>query len=520
MKGDVENNSNEMKQFKPTNISELIANCDKAKYLKGSIGEFEKWKKIIGTVENNIKRLSGELEICNNLIKKSKNDGFDISERQKKKKEIQKEIEELQKKYKNCAKTEFASPNFMIIGPHGIGKTTTINVILNDLKYKIINFSSIETKNIVGKGKWEETFMNNLVNPRNILDSIMNKKCRKRVALVIDELETIESKKDKIFIHDILKINRDKWYCPIIIISNSSHIKFQKKINQKNCKRMYFNKPTLSQMIDTMDIICQQNNMKISHISAKKKIVEYSQYDIRRLSYLLEGLFLCFKGKNITLKSVEKYIKNTQKKDEYLTLGSVINKLLSSQNSIEECLIFHSGEKVFLPTTIHQNYHKTLLINYDRDEDKFDMLEKVSESMSRGDIIENYIFGRQFWDLQDLHGYYSCAAPSFYLTQNLEKYTKIPIEFSKDLNKFSTKSINNKNKTTIDNNFKNCGIEDYLHINNILKHFVKTGNFAKCREIIDKYGLTVELFDKILKIDRIDYDPKFFTTKQKKMLKI
>ena len=64
-------------------------------------------------------------------------------------------------------------------------------------------------------------------------------------------------------------------------------------------------------------------------------------------------------------------------------------------------------------------------------------MKHVTESISRGDVIETNIYTDQNWYLQDIHGFITCAETSYHIN----KYNKIKkklyynLSFSSDLNK-------------------------------------------------------------------------------------
>jgi dihydroneopterin aldolase len=174
---------------------------------------------------------------------------------------------------------------------------------------------------------------------------------------------------------------------------------------------------------------------------------------------------------------------------------------------------------------IHYNYHKSLIENC-KTSKSFAILEKIAESMSQGDIIENYIYGEQCWNIKKLHGYYSCAAPSYYLTHDMKSNNRVNIEFTKDLSKTSIRFINGKNKTKSDKFFENNNTLDYIHIGNIVKTLIETENHKECAEIMNFYNINIDQLETLLKINKIDSVPdnkqnakKIISTKDRNIIK-
>ena len=183
-------------------------------------------------------------------------------------------------------------------------------------------------------------------------------------------------------------------------------------------------------------------------------------------------------------------------------------------------MIYYESEKVLLPLMIHQNYLNVLNHKYNDPEDtnkKYEQAQEISELLSNGDVIENYIYGEQIWDLNDVHGYYSCIAPSYLLSyENIND--KINISFPTDLNKASIAKINKKNIINADKNFKNKNIQDYIYINLIIRNLLEENRINECASILNKYNIKLANIEILLKVDKIKSSKMNLSSKQKKAL--
>ena len=95
---------------------------------------------------------------------------------------------------------------------------------------------------------------------------------------------------------------------------------------------------------------------------------------------------------------------------------------------------------------VHQNFIKTIVENTNKHLNKYELANSIATSIAKGDVIENYIYGDQNWNLQEVHGYYSCVYPSYVLSNNLSKNGMYEnFIFPLDLNRTSIKRINKKN---------------------------------------------------------------------------
>ena len=123
-----------------------------------------------------------------------------------------------------------------------------------------------------------------------------------------------------------------------------------------------------------------------------------------------------------------------------------------------------------MPLMIHENYYKFIKPN---------MYTKVLNNLSIGDILENYIYGEQNWDLLELHGYISCAIPSYFINKySCYNKSNNQLVFAADLNRTSVKKMNKKNinrtNETINKNSKenirNKSIDEFIYMGEIINY--------------------------------------------------
>ena len=214
----------------------------------------------------------------------------------------------------------------------------------------------------------------------------------------------------------------------------------------------------------------------------------------------------------------------------------------------------HEKEKTLLPLMMHEHYlnimrHRYKNINMkktssysseiygndisiqkynlDTNEINFNKINKISTVLSYGDIIENNIYGDQLWDIQELHGFYSCVMVSYLLNNDYEygkqNYDNYEVKFITDLNKTSLKNINKKNISSvvgIDKLFTNMEIYDYLNMCQILQYLINIDKIDECREKIDGYNIKkIEQLELLLKMDKICYEKINIKSKYKEQIK-
>lgn len=464
-------------KYKPKSISELTTNSTSIKIIYSWLAEFEKTKK----------------EALKNIIgKKQKKEKNDDNTKNKKNKKMS---------YKSC---------LLITGGHGVGKSVSMEVILSELKY---NVQTLDIK-ILKSGKNVKEVINKIMISSNILNVIKGDESKK-IAILIDEIESITSAAEKNCILALQKLNDTYWYCPIIFISNNQHNKLLSEIKKTSLEiRMW--PPFPSDMKKILLRIIKNENIKIKSENVITKILNHSQNDIRRLIFTLQDIKYAFDNNIITLEMMEEYCILSKRKDVDIDLYKATEGLLYDYKGIDECLRFFESEKVLLPLMINQNYGKSVIANYNNDNDRHKLIQKISESLSTGDVIENYIYGDQNWDMQEIHGFYTCVAPSYYLCSGIKNEPKrVSLDFAADLNKTSIKKINKKNINNTDKCFKNMNIFDYIYINKIIRKLISNNKIEECVVLLKDYNIKLEYIESLLKIDKIKDTKTSLTSKQK-----
>src|SRR5205085_9366237 len=122
-----------------------------------------------------------------------------------------------------------------------------------------------------------------------------------------------------------------------------------------------------------------------------------------------------------------------------------------------------------------QNYIK-IINNNCKNENKYEVTREITSLLSNGDILENYIYGEQNWDMNEVHGFYTCVAPSYLLTENLvTRGERMKIDFPQDLNNTSIKNINKRNIINANKCLKNMDINDYIYVNQLVRKLIADG---------------------------------------------
>ena len=409
----------------------------------------------------------------------------------------------------------YKSRAIIISGVHGIGKSLTLKLLLDELKYltRFIYPNEIKDHRIFDDFNDYYNHTNSIYSKINFID---NK--NKNLVLVFEETENITLTSEKKYIMEIFKENNKLKAFPLIFVSNNQHSKLLNDL-KKNCEEVKFEIPSLNDLYFLINKICSNENIKIKNNKVMNDIITFSQYDIRRLINLLQEL--SFHYKYIDENALDIFIEKSREKNIDTGLFDGTNKILNNYLEYDIIIKLYEFEKVLLPLMIHENYLKKVLYkNTDLWSNVIYNLVKISDSISRGDNIVTSIYTDQNWYLQNIHGFYTCVNTSYWINKNNKDYKlNNNIKFSSDLNKTSLKNINKKNISNLLKFIPNKSIYEILLLNKISNYLIKNNKEDDIINILLSYNkeLNVKDIELCLKIDKTN-DFELLTSKDKKKL--
>jgi len=415
-------------------------------------------------------------------------------------------------------KTKSKNNALIITGNHGIGKTLTVRLILEEAGYLVKIINPNEIKDLRNLEDIDEYY-----NQHNSILSKLNfyKNKNNKIALIFDETENISLTSEKKYIMNIYKENNKTNSFPLIFISNNQHSKLLNDL-KKNCEEIRFFSPFTSEIKNLIKIICNNENLKINDIDELyDKIINFSQFDIKRLINILQELSFHYE-KIEDMNTLDIFFDKSRQKNIEIGLYEATEKLLNNYNDYETVIKLYESEKVLLPLMIHEHYLKKILTKSNQSWDKvIYSLVKTSDSISRGDNIETSIYTDQNWYLQNIHGFYTCLNTSFWINKVNNNYnlTVDKMNFSSDLNKTSLKNINRKNINNLTKIISNKSIDEIIYINQLTNHLFKEGKEEVLINILQNYkkDISVKEIELCLKIDKTQ-DFLTLSSKEKKIL--
>ena len=408
--------------------------------------------------------------------------------------------------------------SIIITGSHGIGKSLTIKIIFEEMDYliRIIYPNQIKDHRTLDDFNDYYNHNNSIYSKINFIDEK-----KKKIIVIFEETENITLTSERKYIMDIFKENNKKKAFPLIFISNNQHSKLLNDL-KKNCEEIKFNAPNSIEISNLIKRICLNEHIRLQDDDIIESIINFSQYDIRRLINILQELSYHYENKCIDKNNLLEFINKSREKNIDIGLFEATFKILNNYNNYETIMKLYENEKVLLPLMIHENYlSKVLNKTKEPWETIIFNLVKISDSISRGDNIETSIYTDQNWYLQNIHGFYTCLNTSYWINKS-NKDTKInisDIKFSTDLNKTSLKNINKKNITNLLKFIPNKSIYEILIINKISNHFISLNNENELINIISEYNkdVTIKEIELCMKIDKTS-EYKLLGTKDKKKI--
>ena len=429
--------------------------------------------------------------------------------------------------FKNC---------ILISGPPGIGKTSTVNILLKEQGFDIIEFNASELRTSKIISDKLETILSG-----KSIQMIFNKDTK--TGIIMDEVDGIESRKEYSSNDIINYINytenreiarlknlkkktkkKDKIYVnknPIICICNN----ITRNLNSllKDVMHIKFNGPSDNDIYTLLKKINKGEKLNISD-AILNIITPYCQNDLRRTVYLLEYIS-GFTKKNISQGELLKSIQNIGTKDIDIALYEAINKVYFDYNmDLREILLNYQADQTFVPYIIHENFINFIDKNtYNSYEELLDCSIKYYDLLTDSQLFRNNMFGN--WGFSEYVGILSCFTSNFLIKNMKIRNTPIVTSFEKSalISKYNYRFYNLK---SINNICKKIDID--ISNFHILSSFILYATFENQQllpyqiKYLSSKNISIKEFEKILKLSaKYEHYVGLYTKKfQKKILSI
>ena len=187
----------------------------------------------------------------------------------------------------------------IISGGIGTGKST---IVKNSIKKSKWKYHMLYLEN---DKSWD--FFSNFITGLN-----------EKMILVINDANLISSPSEKRNILEFFAQNAQKKFLPIIFLTNLNHSKLITTIGLHDSESIRIPLPSENDLIIISKIFIEKYNLKFDSIQTLKDILNYSQYDIRRLIIILQDLYYTFVldnsvSRKITRTNLQNYISISMK---------------------------------------------------------------------------------------------------------------------------------------------------------------------------------------------------------------
>lgn len=389
-----------------------------------------------------------------------------------------------------------------INGPTGCGKTTSVEIL-----FKGFNLIKYDTNELKSSKKVEEIFATLLNINSKTLENIekWNHKSKKdkQNIIFIDNIESSDIDTYDIIDYIHVKNNNN---IPIIFVNNSQYAKnltneskSQNKNKNKNNNYTFItiNQPSLLEMTKLGNEINIEQKLNLSKLEIKK-IIDFSDYDIRQFLFILNQWSINQTNVNDLLESLQ--LKNRDI-DMNIKLTDIFD--IKQKFSFDHYYNICHSESITISNNIYQNYSKNL-IGSNSSEEVLSSLSTISDSFSQSDQIQKKIFDDQHWELYDAFTVNSCIDPIYHIksihTNSINNELKNIIPY-KDISYNFHNSLQEVKKICYDN-FSNTYINNALDIYDnkykykILNHNCIITLFTISEMIIYHIKILINYFEK------------------------
>ena len=399
--------------------------------------------------------------------------------------------------FKNYMTSEQQTDNKIIlcIGPSGIGKTTLLKIIFEELKFTY--------NELIDFGDYVE-FIDNYLNYKSINSYFtqINK------LLFIDDLEIYINNDRNInnYLINLNNINK----IPIICIVNKQ---YERKISdiKKKSKVFYLNKPSI---IQTTQLIIDNFTKRDIEITKEKldnitKLIKIYKNNVKLVLLNLDNIIM---NKEIN----ENCYFDVKFNDS--GLFDIVNDIFNKRYNIIELSNIIYGDCNLITMLLHENLITEISSRRKINNDNIiNIYDDILDDICFGDFIEQFVYSNNEWNLLNM----------LYVLKNLKlnnkvndfeiKKNDIKNNFTQILTKYSIKCNFNKKKN---NMFESLNI-DNLVFDNIIQNIlyvldnIDISNKKEIEKIIDQYNINKVIFDIINK-----YNKEFEFIENKKINKI
>lgn len=420
------------------------------------------------------------------------------------------------------------SPNLMIKGESGIGKTLSAVLAIKrngfychkfdvETLHKSAAFASKNKKK--GEVRTDDFYYKvaSYDLPRYSSIPVDDRKrgtYHQKAVLLIDPLDAITKINDKKYIKNLLKANNDLKIMPIIVIASVSHKKHTNEISElcyflpsegsvkKKDKRYNIIPPQLDKLDASQrklfDEYRKKNMLKLlDHIvitegievcdEIRMKIVEQAGGDIRKIFDIVSNLIVTNMTNGnglteLTKDSMDSFLNISMRKELAVNINTQTLRLLNGYEGYETIIKdIYAKDRATIPLLFSRNATKSFAgsIKKFSKRDIVDAMCLLNECWSKADMVDGILYSSQSWDLQEVHGFWGCVAPSYLMSNYDRRYRVQKVDYTQDyhLSSFTMGSQKKFNNVCAERRFAiSFRIQDQIHMSSIVNRIFNEYN--------------------------------------------
>lgn len=404
----------------------------------------------------------------------------------------------------------------LISGPPGIGKTSLANCLLSNYGYQVreFNASDTRTRTMIGEALYRSVNMGRLFQDSDPIGIIMDEIDGIFGGGIVELIKYLDPKQTPA-----------KHFPPIICTCNNPT---DRKLNElkKYVDRYPFEPPSPDELQELMEIICQQEEIKLTQ-EAKKLILRFAGEDYRSLVNYLQNLYNTYYLATPSHQSSTNTPSKSPSTRPAITADQVceFNQNLSSRQNVPEVIVglksllearsppstsramrAYYHHKTTFQTSIYENYPRIILTGKKNDRlTKLKLFSRVLDDISMADLLDKEIHRSVSWNLSKAYGLSSCYLPVLTLRQATNKMPD-QFRYANSWSKFNLQRSTNKDIANLSNQIPNpFGETDVQVLSQIILHLVIENHPLKMKgiQMMKAYQLKISDLRSLVRIDRL-----------------
>ena len=414
----------------------------------------------------------------------------------------------------------------MIMGNTISFKSELAKFILEKMNFETRIFNAIDMR---GAKSIKECIMQ-IINSKSILNMLFHRP--DKIGIILDDLDIPNNANDKSVITDFISLlsvkkrgkkeQSLKITHPIICVcqeTNDKKINELKKISMVIKLKKINEKDYRKYLID----ISKLNNIEFTDYQIDL-ILSKMDKDIRKINNFVRDIFYFYEKNEISDEDIENILCSFCQKNSNEKSIDKLNEIFSNNElGIDDSINKFYSDKFLYPFMIHENYLYNMPENISVNK-KLEYCSKIANNLSKNDVIQNLIFEKQLWELNNNSAILTLAKTNLLhknlLKGNETKYTFKKRKYTTLLNKVSLYYTNRKVYNTLLQKYGVSYMEIYLLseiIRVLITNKAKKETIVELVSIIKRLNLDIDYIDLLVRINKfgnIDIK-KFYTCKYK-----